>query len=437
VKVVLLDSKALTKTQSIILIAIIVIAAVGGGAAYVLLSGDNQSSDTIKVGFLADLDMVGKDYWREIVLAGEQINAEGGILGRQVKVIGEDCMSGQNFDSNEISAALTRLLTFHEVDFVIGAVDGEGLFVSQDIVAQHEKIYIGIIGTYDELTQRVLDDYDKYKYYFSCSWNATSVYQGMTNDLLHCRELTGFNKVGYLAEDLGIFQEAVKGLDNFVPENGFDLVYKGVCPPSTVDFSSYFAAAESAGVEILVPLIAAQGVPFVKEYYDRQSPMIVYGGLLVGAGYPDSWVLLDGKCEYMAVGALPSVAGYPLTSKTLPFREAYFNRWNEIADGGGSAYDVLRYILADAIERAGTTETNAVIEALEETSIETTGARNFVFTESHALMMGKNPNDPDADYSLMMIFQWQNGEMVPVFPKKIMAEAGATYTFPDWSGPWD
>ena len=432
----MLDSRALTKIQSISLIAIVVVAAVGG-AAYAFFIENSKSSDTIKIGFLGDLDLVGKNYWQELVLAGEQINSEGGILGRNVEVIGEDCMSGQDFDSTEISLALNRLITLREVDFVIGAVDGEGLFVSQDIAAQHQKIYISIMGTFDELTQRVLDDYDNYKYYFSCAWNATSIYQGMTNDLMHCREITGFNKVGYLAEDLGIFQESLEGLDHFLPENGFDLVYKGIYLPSTVDLSSYFAAAEAAGVEILVPAVIVQGVPFIEEYYVRQSPMIVYGGLLVGAGYPYSWDRLNGKCEYIATGALPSVAGYPLTSKTLPFREAYFERWDEMADGGGTAYDVLRNILADAIKRAGTIETNAVIETLEETSIETVGARNFVFTESHALMMGKNPNDVDADYSLMMIFQWQKGEMVPIYPKKIMEEAGASYMFPPWSGPWD
>ena len=26
---------------------------------------------------------------------------------------------------------------------------------------------------------------------------------------------------------------------------------------------------------------------------------------------------------------------------------------------------------------------------------------------------------------------------VPVYPQEIMEEAGATYTYPPWSGPWD
>ena len=64
-------------------------------------------------------------------------------------------------------------------------------------------------------------------------------------------------------------------------------------------------------------------------------------------------------------------------------------------------------------------------------------ARNFGFTESHDVMMGKNPNNPEVDYSLVMVFQWQNGKLRPVYPKKIMEEAGATYTYPPCSGPGD
>ena len=96
----------------------------------------------------------------------------------------------------------------------------------------------------------------------------------------------------------------------------------------------------------------------------------------------------------------------------------------------------MRYILPDAIERAGTLDVDAVIQALETTSIETTSAKDFVFTSSHDLMMA-DPNNPDDDHSMVIYFQWIDGKQVPVYPKKIMEEAGVTYTYPDWPGPWD
>jgi branched-chain amino acid transport system substrate-binding protein len=436
------DSSALTKIQSIVLVAVIVIASIGGGATYLLLTGQDQSSDTIKIGILADLDAtLGGSAWQSAVLAAEQINAEGGILGRQIEVIGEDNDIETSLDVNTISSALTRLLTYHDVDFVLGQVDGQAAFVSQDIVADHEKILIAITGTSNELSQRVIDDYAKYKYYFRILFNATSVFLGMTDSLLLLRENTGFNKVGYLAEDSVINAGITEGLDSVLPDvHDFDLIYRGTFPPGTVDFSSYFAAAEEADVDVLIPLIwgIGSGISFVKEWYNRESPVLIYGGVLPGASTPESWDWTEGKCDNVITPAFPVVIGYPLTSKTLSMRDDYINRWGETPTAfAGFVYDVISFILPSAINRAGTIETDAVIEALEETSVETSGARNFVFTSSHDPLVGENLNDPEADYTLVMLSQWQNGEQVPVYPKKIMEEAGATYMFPDWLGPWD
>ena len=433
----MLDSKALTKIESIILIAIIAVAAVGV-AAIVLSDGPSQSSDTIKIGVLADLDgLVGKPQWQAAILAVEEINAEDGILGRQVELISEDHDGGG--DPVILTNALTKLITQDKVDFIVGVAPGSAGLLVQDIIAEHKKIFLAQGSAYDEVQQRVLDDYENYKYFFSLGFNATSGKLGITDSMLHIRELTGFNKIGYLAEDLGWNKATVEALDNFLPENGFDLVYKGKFPLGTVDFSSYFAAAEATGVEVMIPMIVMDGgIPFVKEYYDRQSPMVVFGGLDILVSGPDGWEWTDGKCNHMSFSEYPTTTGYPFTTKTLQTRDAYMSRWGEaIKIGAAVVYDGIRFILADAIERAGTIDTDAVIEALEKTSIETSNARNFVFTPSHGVMMGKDANDPNADYSIVLGFQWQDGVQVPVDPLKIMQEAGATLTFPDWPGPWD
>ena len=53
-------------------------------------------------------------------------------------------------------------------------------------------------------------------------------------------------------------------------------------------------------------------------------------------------------------------------------------------------------------------------------------------------MYGKaGTNDLDQDYVVVCYFQWQDGIQIPVYPQELMADTGATYTFPDWPGPWD
>jgi len=431
-----LDSEALSKIQTIVLISIVLVAGCAGVTAYVLLRGQNQPSDTIRIGFLTDLDgRIGKDEMQGAALAAEQINAEGGILGREVEVIGEDTDAESGGDIAKISSALTRLLTYHKVDFVYsGIYGGEGIAI-QDMIADHKTIMFSHSNV-DELTERVLEDYDRYKYFFRVSFNATSTGLGMIDGFLHIKELTGFNKIGVVAEDVWT-KEIIEGLNAVLPQLGFEMVYIVTIPYGTADFTSYFAAAESAGVEIMVPLIAMTDIPFVKEYHERQSPMIVYGGMLAAVSEPDAWEYTNGKCAYVSAVANPTTAGYPLTNRTLAFREAYINRWGgPVQWSAAFAFDVLRFILPDAIKRAGTTETEAVIKALEETSVETTSTRNFVFTSTHDVMMGENPNNLDADYMLAIYFQWIDEKQVPVYPKKIMEEAGVTYKYPPWQGPW-
>jgi branched-chain amino acid transport system substrate-binding protein len=437
----LLDSKALTKIQSIILIAVVVVAAVGGGVAYVLLRPEDQTSETIKIGILADLgNPSGDSALQGAILAAEQLNAQGGILGKEVEVIGEDhdILSGVGPDMLKVSSALTLLITRYNVDFIIGQAPGDAGFVCQDIVAEHKKIFFGFGGVSDEWAKRVMNDYDKYKYYFNLVMNQTMGNKGIPDSLIELRENTGFNKVALLGESLYLKESVIEGFKYVLTEvYGFEVVYAKSFPLETFDFSSYFAAAEAAGAEIVVPFIGSDsGIPFIKEYYDRQSPLVIYSGVLSVTAAPECWEWTDGKCDHITTSAKPIEVGYPYTNKTLPTRDAYRERWNEnVSSSAATVYDTICFVLLDAIERAGTLETEAVIDALESISIETSSARKFAFTSSHDLMFGENWMN--GDYQSIIVFQWQNGEMIPVYPKKIMEEAGASYTYPPWSGPWD
>ena len=433
-----LNSKALTKIQSVVLVAIIVVAAVGGVAAYIFLNDQEQSSGTIKIGVLGDLDMlIGKSAWEGVVLAAEQINAAGGVLGRTIEVIGEDSDSESPTQGVVVAtAALNNLLYVHKVDYIISPDGLPVMFSYQDTISENKKILFGTSSD-DAFTQRVLDDYQKYKYYFRTFPNATHAMLGFTDSLVSLREYSGFNKIAFLAHDE--FTKFVPIFENFVSEvYGFEVVYTDFFISGNMDFSSYLAGVEESGAEILYLWVGTEeGILLVKEWYDRQSPCVIWG-YNAYVGDANGWEWTDGKCEYTTNGGFPVTAGYPLTSQTLPMRDAYFERWGKFPiHVAAVTYDTLRFILYDALERAQTTETEAVIAALEETSIETSLARDFVFTRSHDVMGSKNINNPDEDYMVGMLFQWQDAKLVPMTPQKIKEETGATYTYPPWPGPWD
>jgi branched-chain amino acid transport system substrate-binding protein len=439
-----LDSKALTKIQSLALVAIIAVAAVAGSVAYLLWSGPAQSAENIRIGICGDLDMgAGRATFRGATLAAEQINSQGGILGRNITIISEDDDSDTPpYDVAVATIALTKLITVDKADYVIatGGLSSAIATSAQDICAEHKKIMLTVVAATDQFMQRVLDNYDKYKYIFRINpTNASTVSAGMLNDIITVGNYTSFTKVALLFQDFTSAKTAASYLNQTLPSHGFQIVYSNLVSTTVTDFTSYFAAIEAAGAQILVPYLTGQaGTSFVKEWYERQSPTVVWG-VLTAAGDSKFWNTTEGKCDTVSFAGSPVVSGYPLTNRTLVTREAYIKRWAEVPGlTSVAAYDALRFIVPDAIKRAGTTETEAVVKALESTNVETSSARHFAFTSSHDVMVGSGtPNNPAEGYTVVMIFQWQNGAQVPVAPEGIMKEAGVTYKFPYWQGPWD
>jgi len=303
------------------------------------------------------------------------------------------------------------------------------------LVAQHKKIFIGVSSLGDVFTENVKNNYEKYKYFFKFAPPSESDLAANTRDtVVALREYTGFNKIGYIVTDLPMWDVYVeKSIEPLAELDGFELVYGKRFSPDTVDFSSYFAQAEAAGTEILIPIIiGSQGISFVKEWYDRQSPMVIWGG--VGStGSNDFWEVTEGKCEHVTTTVISVDSEYPITSKILPMRDAYFERWGKMPSFMAvCAYDIIRFVLPDALERAGTLETESVIKALEEVDLETASTPRFAISaDSHEVLFGLG-------YGSQYCFQWQaNGKFIPMYPRELKEEAGASYTFPDWPGPWD
>ena len=148
-----LDPKALTKIQTVFLVVVAIFAGFAGVVAYIIFGGQNQISETIKIGICADLDLGGQDAWQGAVLAAEQVNAEGGVLGRLFEIVAEDDDSGTPpYDVAVMTNALKKLITANEADFIFTAYGMP--IVAQDICADHNIIHFSE-ALQDELTQRV------------------------------------------------------------------------------------------------------------------------------------------------------------------------------------------------------------------------------------------------------------------------------------------
>ncbi len=161
-------------------------------------------------------------------------------------------------------------------------------------------------------------------------------------------------------------------------------------------------------------------------------------GDLAGATLSNFWNMTLGNAESVLAKNTGVTMDYPITSQTAPARDAFLARWGvEMNALSASTYDVVKFLLASAIPLAGTTDTDAVIRALETIKVDTVLSSDFKFTSSHDIFVeASGMTNLSQSTLLYIVVQWQNGRQVPIFPESLRKATGATLKYPTWSGPW-
>ncbi len=104
------------------------------------------------------------------------------------------------------------------------------------------------------------------------------------------------------------------------------------------------------------------------------------------------------------------------TDWTMKFYNAYTKLWDIEPEGYGTSTSYMAvYVLKNAIERAGTLKSDAVVKALEATDMMGVYGRIRFDPKSHQVIPSLDPKEG----AVGTIFQWQAGKRVVVFPKSI------------------
>jgi branched-chain amino acid transport system substrate-binding protein len=92
--------------------------------------------------------------------------------------------------------------------------------------------------------------------------------------------------------------------------------------------------------------------------------------------------------------------------------------------GTSSSYMAV-YVLKDAIQRAGSLDSNKIVDALEKTDIMGVYGRVRFDPKSHQILPSTDPKEG----AVGSILQWQDGKRVVVYPKSI---ATGEILLPPW-----
>jgi branched-chain amino acid transport system substrate-binding protein len=375
-------------------------------AAITAATASAQSDKPIRIGVPTSIQVqVGKDVRDGVLLAIEEINAKGGVLGRKLEAIVAD----ESNTNDAAIAAIKKLTADEKVDVMIGGWSSGFALAQLPHISAAKTIYLVIGATAPPITAGVLRDYENYKYIFRPMINSADLARDAVDYAVNfIGKEKGLKKIAIIAESAAWTRALVPTLEKGFKEGGIEVTTTEYFEIKTTDFSPIFAKIRNSGAQYMIQAVShSTSDIFIKQWADAKVP-VPLGGLDAMSQEADFFARVDGKA--LGQTTIVPILRAAITPKTIPFWDAFVKKFNRPPIYTAStAYDAV-YVYAEAVKRAGTVETNAVIKALEQTDYPSTNGR-IVFTKSHDATFGQG-------YVRWLHVQWQkDGKRVIVWPK--------------------
>lgn len=382
--------------------------------------------------------LYGWDAQRAITLAVEEINAKGGVnVGGKKRPFKVEVIDTRDLEPgvpvSEALLALEKLILEKNADFIVGGpVRSEAALAAMDLLSKHKKVSILTTGVLTpKYHARVAEAYDKYKYCFRITGEAKWMVGGeIIPSLVDIGEKFGINRLFIMIQDVAHARGGGGLIAKIMAGKGWTVIggKPEIYPTGSTDFSMGLLKARREKAEvILIWMDMPETSILLKQWHDMKIPALPFGSIIAAAEQPGFWKATEGKGEYclanvVNAGNAPSNA----SPWTMKFVNAYKKRWNIEPEGYGTSSSYMApYVLKDAIERAGTLKSDAVVSALEKTNMMGVYGLITFDPKSHQVVPSLDPEKG----AVGTIFQWQAGNRVVVFPPKI---AVGTIKLPPW-----
>lgn len=387
------------RTLTYAIVAMIIVAIIAGAVGYYMLprpAPPTPPVGPIKIGIVDPLSggaaYEGQSGVNGAMLAVEEINAKGGVLGRKLLLIPEDSTS----DPASAAAAVRKLIVEDKVVCVLGDYFSSNTAAMLEVSDEYEVPLITGISTAPKLTE----EYHK--------WFFRTVATDAMNALAYAKFMIeqGPKTFVIIAVDLEFGREAAgiygPSLEALGGEILADVYWYGA---EEVDFSAMITDILAKKPDAIVEISeTVAGALFVKQAEDAGIDVPIFG---IGAQATPAYIETAGEA---AVGVYSCLGYCPLldTPGNAEFIEKYVLRYHEDpTEYAGFEYSDV-YLVAAAIEHAGSADPAAIRDALEKIEISTI-IGPIKFDEMHQ------------SYSLVVIVQIKEGGEITLF-KAVKAE---------------
>jgi branched-chain amino acid transport system substrate-binding protein len=243
-----------------------------------VLSGASAQTNPIKVGMSLALTgggaPAGKMLQAAVELWRDDINAKGGLLGRQIQVIVYDDQS----NPANVPGLYTKLITVDKADLLLGPYGTNFVAPAMPTIIQNNKMTISFtaIGINREF---------KYDKYFSMVPVGTDGVNAFSKGFFEiaAQQKPKPQTVAILAADAEFAQSAAQGAREELKKHGFKLVYDKSYPPSTTDFAPVVRAVQAANADIVyVGAYPPDNVGIIRAANEVGLNPKIFGGAMIG-----------------------------------------------------------------------------------------------------------------------------------------------------------
>ncbi len=333
----------------------------GCGAGGSTGGGGGKSGDPIKIGLVQPLSgssaYDGKNVTNGFLLAAEEINKNGGLLGREVKVLVEDSAT----DPATGVAAAVKLITKENVVALGGAFNSS---VTGAVAAEAEKNHVPMItgvSTSPTLTEQ------GYKYFFRM--NGTSVLfanafaKKIVNDL-------NAKRVAFIYENGDWGRNSVKAFADAVTALGGTALSQVVINPGETDLTSHLTKIKNENPDAIYAVAnTANAILITNTAAELKiTPKVKLFG--EGAWTAENYMKGTGK-NAEGIYAVVEYMDQIDNALNKKFVDAYKAKYNALPDKYGAAGYRMMQNFALAITKAGGTDADKIRDALRANSLDT------------------------------------------------------------------
>jgi branched-chain amino acid transport system substrate-binding protein len=324
----------------------------------------------IKIGFsmslTGPLGAGGKSALIAMEIWKDEVNAKGGLLGRQVEFVYNDDQT----NPARVPAIYTKLLDVDNVDLVVSSYGTNVIAPAMPIIMRKQMVFPSLFGL-------AVNDSFKYDRYFQIMPAGPVPKEDWSRGFIQIGKERGLKTIALAAADAEFAQNAVAGARKLAQEAGFQIVYDKSYPPPTTDFTPIIRAIQATNPDIVyVASYPPDSAGMVKAANELTLKTKLFGGGMVGLQFAS----IQKNLGPMLNGIVNYDFWVPAPTLNFPGIDAFLKKYQEKAGPAGVdplghylppwAYAYMQ-VLGQAVEATKSLDQGKLAEHMHKTTYET------------------------------------------------------------------